>query len=200
MAASPRKILTVGYSTHEWPDFLALLRGAGVTAIADVRSHPTARLPSYRQENLAPALRAEGIAYVFLGDELGARRVETECYIDGRADYGRIETLPKFREGIARLERGAAEHTIALMCAEKEPLDCHRGVLISRVLSAESWQVGHVLADGSVEPHATTEDRLVEMVGVDPLLDGFAGRDKLVTRAYSERGLQIAYSLTRQEP
>lgn len=205
MATSPSErlspeILTVGYSTHEWPDFLALLRGVGVTAIADVRSHPTARLPSYRQENLAPALRAEGIAYVFLGDELGARRVEPECYVEDRADYGRIERLPKFREGVARLERGAAEHTIALMCAEKEPLDCHRGVLISRVLTEEGWQVGHVLADGSIEPHATTEDRLVEIVGVDPLLDGLAGRDKLVERAYSERGLQIAYQRPSDEP
>lgn len=190
----PRRLMhTVGYSTHEWPAFLALLRGAGVTAIADVRSHPTARLPSYRRENLAPALRAEGIAYVFLGDELGARRIEPACYVAGRADYARIPQLPAFREGIARLERGTAEHTIALMCAEKEPLDCHRGVLISRVLVKQGWRVGHVLADGSVEDHAETERRLVAMVGTDPLLDAVTEPQELIRRAYEERGREISY-------
>lgn len=186
-------IFTVGYSTHEWPEFLALLRAAGVTVVADVRSHPAARLPQYRQEILAPALRAEGIAYVFLGKELGARREEPECYLDGRADYERIAHLPAFREGIARLERGAAEHAIALLCAEKEPLDCHRGVLISRLLSREGWRVRHLLADGSIEEHAETERRLIEWMGVDPLLDAGSDRAALLERAYFERGLEVAY-------
>ncbi|MEN0111441.1 MAG: DUF488 domain-containing protein [Planctomycetota bacterium] len=189
-----RAILTVGYSTHAWEAFVALLRGGGVTAVADVRSHPTARLPEYRRETLAARLRCEGIAYVFLGRELGARREERECYVDGRADYDRIARLPAFREGIARLERGAADgHVIALMCAEREPLDCHRGVLISRVLTSEGWEVSHLLPDGSVEPHAETEQRLIARMGVDPLLDGEADRHALITRAYRERAWEIAY-------
>lgn len=192
-ADSARAILTVGYSTHEWPAFLALLRGAGVTAVADVRSHPQARLPSYRQENLAPALRREGIAYVFLGTELGARRTEPGCYLEGRADYDLVAELPAFRDGITRLERGAAEHTIALLCAEKEPLDCHRGVLIARVLVEAGWRVGHVLADGSIEDHADTEKRLVARVGTDPLLDANQPWAELRDRAYRERGRETAY-------
>ncbi|MEQ8846196.1 DUF488 domain-containing protein [Botrimarina sp.] len=188
-----REIFTVGYSTHEWPGFLALLQRAGVTAVADVRSHPAARLPQYRQETLAPALRDAGIAYVFLGEELGARRVEPECYIDGRADYDRIARLPAFREGIARLQRGAELHTITLLCAEREPLDCHRGVLVSRVLSQAGWRVRHLLADGTVEEHAQTERRLVEWMGVDPLLDAAADPGELLRRAYFERALEVAY-------
>lgn len=188
-----KAIYTVGYSTHEWATFLALLRGAGITAIADVRSHPQARLAQYRQEHLAPALRGEGIAYVFLGDELGARRVEPECYLEGRADYELVAQLPAFREGIARLERGSADHKIALMCAEKEPLDCHRSVLICRVLVDEGWRVGNVLADGSVEDHRETEKRLVAMVGTDPLLDANQPWTELRRRAYHERGLENAY-------
>lgn len=183
-----RTIYTVGYSTHEWPPFVGLLHGAGITALADVRSNPQARLPQYRQENLAPALRAEGIAYVWLGKELGARREEPECYIDGGVDYERVSELPEFRAGIARLEKGAAEHTITLMCAEREPLDCHRSVLICRVLKAEGWTVRHLLADGSVEQHADTERRMVAMVGIDPLLDAGADHQALVDRAYRELG------------
>lgn len=188
-----KSLLTVGYSTHEWPEFLALLRSAGVTAIADVRSHPQARLPQYRREHLEPALKREGIAYVFLGDCLGARRTESECYVDDRADYGLVAKLPKFREGIARLEKGAAEYRIALMCAEKEPLDCHRGVLICRTLVDEGWEVGHLLADGAIEPHAETEDRMIEWMGVDPLLDAATPHAELLKRAYHERGLEVSY-------
>lgn len=190
---SARSIYTVGYSTHEWPDFLSLLKAAKITAVADVRSHPTARLPHYRRENLSPRLRAEGIAYVFLGQELGARRVEPACYVDGRADYEQIEGLPAFGRGIQRLERGAAQHTIAMMCAEREPLDCHRGVLISHVLSVGGWRVRHLLADGRIEEHHDTEQRLINMMGVDPLIDSRADRAELLRRAYAERGQEIAY-------
>ena len=190
----PRTIYTVGYSTHEWTDFLALLRGAKITAIADVRSHPTARLEQYRRENLAPELREQGIEYVFLGLELGARREEPDCYIEGSVDYGRVANLPAFREGIQRLERGVATHRIALMCAEREPLDCHRGLLIARVLKTEGWQVRHLLADGSVEKHTDTEQRLVEMVGLDPLFDGELNEVERTERAYIERGRDLAYT------
>lgn len=187
-------IYTVGYSIHEWADFLALLQGAKITAIADVRSHPTARLEQYRRENLAPELKDQGIEYVFLGHELGARREEPECYVDGSVDYGFVAKLPRFREGIERLERGAATHQIALMCAEREPLDCHRGLLIARVLKAEGWQVRHILADGTVEKHTDTEQRLVEMVGVDPLFDGELNEAERIERAYAERGRDRSYT------
>ncbi|TWT99175.1 hypothetical protein Pla108_01090 [Botrimarina colliarenosi] len=192
-------IYTVGYSTHEWPDFLRLLRAAGITALADVRSNPQARLPQYRQENLAPALRAEGIAYVWLGKELGARRDEPECYVEGRADYELVAQLPAFREGITRLERGASDHAIALMCAEREPLDCHRGLLIARVLTNEGWRVRHLLADGAIEEHSDTERRLVERVGVDPLLDAGADFTTLVDRAYRELGGALSYEPPSQD-
>lgn len=187
------EITTVGYSTHEWPDFLRLLEQARVTAIADVRSHPTARLPYYRRENLAPNLRAAGIEYAFLGEELGARRGEPECFVGDRADYDRIASLPAFRRGIERLERGSADHRIALMCAEKEPLDCHRGVLVSRVLAETGWRVSHLLADGRLEPHNETEQRLLRLSEADPLLDAGLSPRQLLERAYTERGLELAW-------
>ncbi|TWT42535.1 DUF488 domain-containing protein [Botrimarina hoheduenensis] len=190
---SSPSIYTVGYSIHEWPAFVSLLRGARITAIADVRSHPAARLPQYRQENLSPGLRGEGIAYVWLGKELGARRDEPEAYLDHRADYERIARLPLFLAGIERLQRGARTHTIALMCAEREPLDCHRGVLIARVLQQRGWGVKHLLADGTVEEHRQTEARLIDRVGIDPLLDASAGRAELLKRAYDEYGAVMAY-------
>ena len=128
-----------------------------------------------------------------------ARRDEPECYLDGRAVYDRVAELPVFRQGLERLERGAAEHVIALMCAEREPLDCHRTVLVARQLSARGWRVRHILADGSIEEHADTERRLVQQMGVDPLFDGALTEEELVERAYDERGREIAYRATKEE-
>jgi uncharacterized protein (DUF488 family) len=197
-------VFTVGYSTHEWSAFVALLRFAGVTAIADVRSTPYGRLVEYRREEIAVGLKREGVAYAWLGEELGARRDEPHAYRDGRVDYEAVMTLPAFREGIKRLTAGAERHTIALMCAEREPLDCHRSLLIARALSAEGWRVRHILpgmggAPPRIEEHTETEWRLVELVGVDPLLDRATPHEELVRRAYRERSRTVSYALPHED-
>lgn len=185
----PPTIYTVGYSTHEWETFLALIKQAGITAVADVRSHPNSRLEQYRRENLSPALQREGIVYVFLGDELGARRSETECYVDERVDYELVAKIPAFLQGINRLTEGIKQYRIAMLCAEKEPLDCHRGLLIARHLTELGWQVIHLLADGSQEAHKDTEQRMIKMVGIDPLFDGVLSHEEKLARAYHEQAM-----------
>ncbi|MEX0713868.1 MAG: DUF488 domain-containing protein, partial [Pirellulales bacterium] len=125
--------------------------------MADVRSHPYSRRnEQFNREQLAPALEAAGIRYVFLGEELGARRVEAECYEGRQVVYRRIAALPRFQEGLTRLRQGAAVYRVALMCAEKEPLDCHRTILVCRELR-EEFHIMHILADGTTEDHAQTE-------------------------------------------
>ena len=102
--------------------------------------------------------------------------------------------LPAFRDGLQRLERGATRYRIALMCAEKEPLDCHRTVLVCRHLAAAGWAIRHILADGSLEEHEDTEDRLVRMMGIErTLFEPNPTRDELVQQAYDKRGSQIAF-------
>lgn len=194
MTAPSREIYTVGYSTQEWDTFLSLLQQAGITAVADVRSHPTARLEQYRREHLSPALRREGIEYVFLGDQLGARRTEDECFVDDRVVYRLVAKLPAFLAGIKRLEQGIQQFRIALMCAEKEPLDCHRGLLIAPHLKSQGWRVKHLLADGTVETLEETEKRLIQLAGNDPLFDGKLEHEEILGRAYSEWSLERTHS------
>ena len=98
--------------------------------------------------------------------ELGARRDEQECYVDGQAVYERVALLPLFKEGIDRVIRGSKAYAIALMCAEKEPLDCHRTVLICRHVRSHV-RIKHILADGALEEHAQTEKRLLEMMEIE---------------------------------
>src|SRR5690606_3800009 len=109
-----------------------LLQRHGVTAVVDVRSHPSSRLPHFRRAALERGLNEAGLAYLFLGRELGARRDEPDCYIQGCAVYERVSELPLFRQGMARLLDEVGHRRMALMCAEKEPLDCHRTILICR--------------------------------------------------------------------
>jgi uncharacterized protein (DUF488 family) len=187
-------LFTIGHSNHEWLDFVRLLQASGVSAIADVRSAPVSRLPYFSGETLAESLPDAGIEYLFLGQELGARRNEPECYVADVAVYERIAELPKFQQGLMRLIESAAQQRVCLMCAEKEPLDCHRTILIARALVHRGVTIRHILADGTLEEHAVTARRLRKLVGVErSLFDGDRSDADLLDEAYELRGREIAY-------
>lgn len=199
MGTSPT-IFTIGHSTHAIAAFLGLLSRHGVTAVADVRSQPYSRLAHFSRNGLEAALKAQGIQYVFLGRELGARREEQECYLGGKVVYERIAALPLFQDGLQRLARGAEKYTLAVMCAEKEPLDCHRTVIISRHLQRMGFRIAHILADGTLEDHQQTEKRLVELMGANrDLFRPENGDVDMVGHAYVTRGEEIAYQLSEED-
>ena len=129
------KIFTIGHSTHEFKRFVALLKHHGIGAVADVRSTPYSRWqPQFNREELTDALKKHGISYVFMGKELGARSDDPDCYDQGRVQYRRLAGTELFRSGIDRVLDGAHRMSIALMCAEKDPLECHRTILVAREL------------------------------------------------------------------
>jgi Protein of unknown function, DUF488 len=187
------EILTIGHSTHPMERFLGLLKAAGITAVTDVRSRPYSRLnPQFNRESLKKALGAAGIKYVFLGKELGARSEDPNCYRNGQVQYDILSGTELFRQGIERVLAGAKRYRIALMCAEKEPLDCHRTILVARRLVEQGVQVSHILADGSVETHEHAIERLVTMLNL-PREDMFRSRETAVTEAYAQQSDHIAY-------
>jgi len=187
-------IYTIGHSNHPIERFLGLLQPHAITAVADVRSTPYSRFnPQFRRENLQAALAGAGIQYVFLGQELGARSQDPACYdSEGRVSYAKLARTELFRQGIARLRAGMADHRISLMCAEREPLDCHRTILVSRELVREGVPVTHILGDGSLESHQHTLQRLAEdlkLVRDDLFSDSAA----LIEQAYDLQAARIAY-------
>ena len=188
------RIFTVGHSTHAAEAFVALLRTHGVTAVADVRSAPYSRFnPQFNRETLARALEAQGIRYVFLGRELGARPDDPACYEDGRVRYARLARTALFRGGLDRVVDGARRHRLALTCAERDPLDCHRTILVARELARRGLDVAHILADGRLEPHAATLDRLLARQGLtQPQL--FASPEERIEQAYDARAANLAYA------
>jgi uncharacterized protein (DUF488 family) len=167
MSAARHPVLTIGHSTHSLEAFVALLRQHSVTALADVRSAPFSRFnPQFNKEALDRGLEAHGIKYLFLGRELGARSDDRSCYENGRVQYARLARTEAFRNGIERIIRGTGEHRIALMCAEKEPLKCHRALLVARALAARGVGVEHILPDGRLESHRATMDRGLGILGL----------------------------------
>lgn len=184
-------LLTIGHSTHDFPRFLALLQQHGIEIVADVRSRPFSRLPWFSRPSLEKQLKESGIRYVFLGQELGARRDERECYIGDRVDYERIAQAPLFQKGLERLKVGVGKARIALMCAEKDPLDCHRTILVCRH-AKDFAEILHIHADGALETHEKAEARLLARYHEDAY-DLFRSRIELLNDAYQRRGQEIAY-------
>ena len=128
-------LYTIGHSNHEIAVFIGLLRQHGVTAIGNVRSQPYSRyVPQYSRDAMETALVDAGIAYVFLGKELEARSDNPHCYREGKIQFDRLAREPIFAEGIGRVMQGIERCRIALTCAEKDPLDCHRALLVARKL------------------------------------------------------------------
>jgi len=173
MDGAPR-ILTIGHSNHPIERFLALLQEAGASAIADVRSYPASRhAPQFNRDALAKSLEDQGIAYLYCGKELG----------------GRGPSSPEdFRKGLDRVVAESARHRIALMCAERDPLDCHR-LGLARAFAERGMAVGHILASGEVASQRAIEDRLLAR-------EGLAG-DDLFSR---EARLSDAYRARRHRP
>ena len=125
-------LLTIGHSNLPADQFLALLKAHGVTAIADVRSVPfSRRFPWFSSRTLAERLQSKGIAYVMMGDTLGGRPVNPALYCDGIADYEAMAGTADFHAGLDRVIAEMTHHRLCLMCAEREPLDCHRCLLVA---------------------------------------------------------------------
>ena len=188
-------LYSIGHSNHAIDHFINLLQQHQVDLLVDVRSAPYSRFnPQYNKNNLAGSLKAAGIEYLFFGKELGARVEDPSCYIEGKVQYSRLAARQEFKDAITRLIRQATEQRLALMCAEKEPLDCHRTILVSPALSRLGHEVKHILADGSIEAHDQTLKRLMLLTGV-PEDDMFMTEDEKIQTALSEQETKIAYRL-----
>ena len=188
-------IYTIGHSNHPIEHFVRLLQQHGIQALADVRSNPYSRFnPQFNREKLQASLAAAGgIRYVFLGEELGARSKDPACYdAEGRVSYAKLAQTPLFRQGIDRLQTGMQQLRIAIMCAERNPLECHRTILVSRELEKIGIPVTHILHDGTLEPNRHAMQRLAAELKLTET-DLFRSPDELIQDAYDMQGRRMGY-------
>lgn len=187
-------IYTIGHSNHSLEGFLDLLTVHNITAVADVRSQPVSSYtPHFSRDLLAPALEQQGISYVFLGQQLGGRSTNQACYKNGRLQYSQLALEPSFDSGITRVKKGTEQFRIALMCSEKDPLGCHRALLVGRRLHGDGIKVQHILANSQLQPHATLEMRLLAYCKL-PEGDMFRDRSDCIADAYQIQGNRVAHA------
>ncbi len=145
-------VWTVGHSNHEFEYFAGLLTGEQIKLVVDVRSSPYSRFaPQFNRNALEEQLPRLEVDYLYLGDELGGRPSRDDHYDDdGHALYEPMSLEPAFRKAVERVKEDVANHRIALMCSEADHADCHRRLLVGRVLTREGLRMRHILPDGSI--------------------------------------------------
>lgn len=152
--------LTVGHGALTLDAFLDLVAGAGVRTLVDTRSHPYSRwVPHFSRESLR-AVADQPFGYRFMGDALGGRPDRRDLYHpDGAADYEAIARQPFYLDGIGRLLDLVREGMACLLCAEEDPLRCHRRLLVGKTLLERGVTVRHLRKDGSIETEAQVRER-----------------------------------------
>lgn len=188
------EVLTVGHSNHPIDRFFDLVASHGVDALVDVRTSPFSRYaPQFNRDALAASARGRGLAYVFLGRELGGRPSDPRLLdANGVADYCGMARTAEFADGIARVLQGVAKgYRIALTCSERCPTECHRCLLVARRISAEGVATAHILFDGRREEQAETEARILTLAGKSASLFEDAG--SVLDDAYVKRARMVAW-------
>lgn len=148
----PLSVLTIGHSNTTLAHLVAMLQTHGVQLLADTRSQPHSRVaPHFSRHSLEGSLRKVGIGYRFMGDELGGRPQQSECYVDGKVDYDRVEEQAFYQEGIQQLVDAIQRLRACILCAEEDPTECHRRRLVGRTLLRRGIQVCHIRGDGAIE-------------------------------------------------
>lgn len=190
------KLFTIGYSGLDDAEFARLLVKNGVNVVCDVRSTPySIYKPAFSRRAFREFLNASAIKYIFLGEQLGARPKDRSCYVDGQATYERISGTSLFKEGLDRLRTGVEKLNLALVCSERDPIECHRAILVCRNLPDLRSRISHIHTDGSVESQDDFEERLVRYrdTAPPPLLRHPGDWESAVSLAYQQQGEAIAY-------
>ena len=201
MGITQYPVYTVGHSNHSWEEFVKLLLRHRINEIADVRSSPYSRyVTHFNHQELQQSLEDIGIGYTFLGSELGGRPADRSCYdADGQVLYDRVAETDAFDDGIRQVIRQADDSRIALLCTEKDPLECHRTLLVARVLTGLNIAVEHILSNGTLENHDATMARLLRLFKLSPNGDLFRSQNDTLNYALSRQAKKMAYT-TEKSP
>ncbi len=190
------QLYTIGYSGLEIGGFLSLIANHCVDVVCDVRSTPYSTYkPDFTRASFKRHLNAAGVRYVFLGDKLGARPTDRSCYINGQAVYKEIAKTTTFKEGIARVKKGVETLNLALVCSERDPIECHRAILVANLLGELRPETVHIHTDGTAETQGELDARLVARHGLTPppLLSEPGDWERAVAKAYENQASGIAF-------
>jgi len=158
--AERKTIFTIGHSNLDLEAFIKLLKDNVIEVLVDVRSNPYSQFASqFNKDDIMKAIPASGIKYLYLGKELGGKPEGKEYYdSEGYVLYSRIADSPLFAEGIERLIKGINTYRVAIMCSEENPINCHRRLLVGKVLSDHGVNILHIRSDDRIQ----SEDDVIQ--------------------------------------
>lgn len=186
-------IFTIGHSNHDTVSFINLLVVNKIELVIDVRSTPFSKMyPHFNTNSIEASLKHNSIKYLFFGDSIGGRSRNSEDYFKGQVVYSRLAARGDYQATIRRVLDDSAKFQIAIMCSEKEPLDCHRTLLVSQSLSDLGAQIAHIHADGKIELQADVLNRLLRHYNLDAP-DLFGAETDRLQEAISKQEKKIAY-------
>ena len=188
-----RIIYTIGHSNYDANQFIAILQSYSIDTVVDIRSAPYSKYcRQFNKKTIDQVLNNNGIKYFFLGKELGARPDSPECYEQSRIQYDKLKETELFIQGIKRIKDDTSKCIAALMCSEKDPTNCHRTILVSRVLKGEGIEVKHILDENTIVSQDDIEEQLQKKFKLEPLLfDPPDAKQRRIDEAYKKQEERI---------
>lgn len=188
-------LFTIGYAGFILDDFISVLKEKNIGALADVRSSPySSRFEQFNITNIKGTLNKSGIYYLFLGNELGARPKDSSLYTANAADFDKISKSQYFIEGCRRVREGLNKFPVCLMCAEKDPANCHRTILVTNSFRNfyPETSIQHIHSLNKIEPQEKLDRRIMAMYDLEQE-HFFKNFDERLLQAYSLRAKEIAF-------
>lgn len=188
-----KAIFTIGHSNLDISDFINLLLSNKIELVVDVRSAPYSKLyPHFNRNFLEESLIINSIKYIFLGDSVGGRSNNLEDFSKGRVVYKKIAEKKEYISSINTIIQNSSKYKIVLMCSEKEPLECHRTLLISRSIETHTVKILHIHRDGQIESQGEAIQRLLKIWKLDS--PNLFGEDaERINEAFTKQESKYAY-------
>ena len=187
--------LTIGHSNHTAQVFAQMVSAHGVQEIVDVRSTPESRhVPHFNRAVLTKTLDRTGVRYSYMGRELGGRPRGDEFYDeDGRVQYEAIAQTQDFQDALEIIALRSRERIIAVMCTERDPLQCHRTLLVAHHLSLRGMEIEHITG---TETSARTRhaDLMKRLVSAWPQSQGQETAGEEIRMAIALQSRKVGYA------
>ena len=193
-------IYTIGYSAFSIDEFIETIKNFGISCVIDVRSSPFSNYyADYNKDTLERTLKEHNILYRNYANEFGARQTDLMFYTGDIVDFDKFIKSDQFLEGVSKVNKGIERgYSFVLMCAEKDPIKCHRSIMLGKGFSENGFDVKHIVSKTEIESQRELEERLLEMYHHDRFQLNFFCEEQsyseLLADSYKKQNLAIGYN------
>ncbi|MDQ0148487.1 DUF488 family protein [Eubacterium multiforme] len=199
------EIFTIGHSNYSIERLIDMLRHFNINCVVDVRGTPYSKYNvQFDKEAIRYSLKKAGFSYIYMGEELAAKRKTKESYNkEGYADFEKVIKEDNFKIGIERLKNGLKKgYKIALLGAMQNPIRCQRGILLGKFLKENGIKVNHILDDYSIASQEDIEKEILDkyfktrnQMTIDSLLGNGLSEEDMIKESYKLANKDIGYRI-----